>query len=524
MEHKTVRDYLKIIFRHKKLIIVSTITVIAATYIKVQMMTPYYAANVRLLTSAERITESEYYRGIGMGRYSGNHPELMRSQAVLNRVVKALKLYERPLDFDEKRLASSLKRYVIDQRIRAINDNMQTMSSSEKREYLFGYALSRLSESFEAGVVEKSSLLQITVKDYDPEMAVAIANSLSRSYIIFDLEQQVEDLLLQYGEKNNKVVILKKYVEELHKTLDGKLIPNIEAIGLPTMKIISQAQFPALVKPVEKKTALVFALAAGLLMGIILATTVDLLDETFKSPQEVERILNIPFLGSIPKSKFKKNLLIGSGNHVSPDFVRSYQNIADQIYLLTTDKKLKSFLIIDTEGSDGTASVIANLGISLASRADNNVLVIDANLRNSCLSKIFGISNFPGLSDVLGQKNDFVEAVKEVSGNLHVLPAGEMEFNPMTVLESSLMTNLIKDVKENYNVILVSCADIKNYPDPVILSSHMDGVILIVNEGRSRQQVVKKAITPLEETKTNLVGAILNNRTHALPGIIYKLT
>ena len=104
------------------------------------------------------------------------------------------------------------------------------------------------------------------------------------------------------------------------------------------------------------------------------------------------------------------------------------------------------------------------------------------------------------------------------------MPAGGMEFNPITVLQSSVLSNLIKNVEGNYNVILVSCADIKNYPDPVILSSHLDGVILIVNEGRSRRQVVKNAITPLQETKTNLVGAILNNRTHALPGFIYKLT
>lgn len=524
METKTLRDYLRIVFRRKALIVIATITVIVATYFKVQMMTPYYSATVKMLVFAEKITKSEYYQGIGMGRYTANHVELMRSQAVLNRVVKALTLYQRPLDFDEIRLASNLKRYLIDQKIKDIKNQVGQMPTEEKNNFLFGYALTKLSESFEAVALEKSSLLEVTVRDYNPEMAVIIANALSRSYIIFDLEQQVEDLQLQYGDKNITVIKLKDYVEELHKTLDGKLIPNIEALGLPTLKIVSQAQFPVFNKPVEKKNALIFALAAGILLGIIIAITVDLLDQTFKSPQEVENILKMPLLGSIPKRKLKKEVLISHINTDSSDYSRSFQNISDQIVMLMTEKKMKSFLFIDAEGSDGTAAIIANIGVCLANRKGNKVLVIDANLRNPSLSAIFDIPNSPGLTEVLGHKIDFMAAVKDLDANLHFLPAGETEFNPTILQEPSLLSDLIENEKEFYNIILVSCADIKNYTDSVSLSSKMDGVILVVNEGNVRRQVVKGAIAPLEHKEVNMVGAILNNRTYSLPGIIYRLT
>lgn len=523
MQTKTLRDYLKMIFRHKAVIIVSTLAVIATTYVRVQTVTPYYTASVRLLSTAERITQSEYYQGIGLGRHAGNHAALMKSLPVLSRVVKSLHLHQRPLDFDELQLASSLRKTFINQQLKSIKNQLEPMTSQEKNIFLFDYALMKLDSSAEMVPMEKSSILEIVVKDYNRDMAVAIANALSRSYIIFDLGQQVEDLQLKFGEKNNVVAVLKNYIEELKTTLDGKVLPKIEALGLPTMKIISQAQYASFTQPVNKKAAIAMALVAGILLGMILAISIDLLDQTFKSPQELENILNVPFIGSIPKGK-KKDIIVGNISPASTQYSRSYQDISDQIYLLMKDKQLKSFLLIDAEGSINTAEVIANLGISSANKVDNKVLIIDANLRHPLISKAFGISNSPGLTDVLEQKIDFMGAIKDFTANLYILPSGKTEVNPMILLESSRFSELIEKAKELYNLILVSCADIRNYSDAAILSSKIDGIILVVNEGKVRRQVVKGALAPLEQKKVNVVGAILNNRTHSLPGIIYRLT
>lgn len=524
METKTLRDYLKIIFRHKAVILVSAIAVIVATYIKVQTVTPYYTASVRLLISAEKIVESEYYQGIGMGRQVGTHTSLIKSLPVLSRVVESLKLYQRSLDFNELQLASSLRKIFINKELKAIKNQMEAMTSQEKNNFLFEHALMKLDSSAEMLIVEKTTMLDIIVKDYNSEMAVAIANALSRSYIIFDLEQQVKDLQLKYGDKNNIVARLKNYIEELKTTLDGKVHSDMEALGLPTMKIVSQAQYSSFTEPINKKAAIAMAVVAGIFLGMIIAISIDLLDQTFKSPQEIENILHIPFIGSIPKRKVKKDLMISNINPASTQYARSYQNISDQIYLLIKDKQLKSLLLIDAEGSNSTAAIIANLGISLANKADNKVLVIDANLRNPSISKAFGISHSPGLTDVLEQKIDFMGAIKEFTANLYILPSGETEFNPMILLESSMFSELIEEAKEFYNIILVSCADIRNYSDAAILSSKIDGILLVVNEGKVRRQVVKGALATLEKKRVNVVGAILNNRTHSLPGIIYKLT
>jgi capsular exopolysaccharide synthesis family protein len=229
-------------------------------------------------------------------------------------------------------------------------------------------------------------------------------------------------------------------------------------------------------------------------------------------------------IGSIPKSKSNKVVLSADNNPPSSDYSQAFQHTSDQIYLLSKDKQLTSFLLVDAEGANGTAAMIANLGINLAGRADNKVLIIDANLRDPSIAKAFDIADSPGLADVLQQRNDFVEAIKILSPNLHVLPAGKTKLNPIVLLESLSFSDMLNIAKEHYNLIFVSCADIKNYSDSVIVSSSIDGIVLVINEGKVRRQAVKGAITPLEQKKANLVGVILNNRTYDLPGIIYRLT
>lgn len=80
----------------------------------------------------------------------------------------------------------------------------------------------------------------------------------------------------------------------------------------------------------------------------------------------------------------------------------------------------------------------------------------------------------------------------------------------------------LKKIKEDYEVVLLDCTNIKNFNDIIILSTHVDGVIIVVNEGRDRKQVVKSAIAPLKINKTNIIGGVLNNRTFKIPEVIYK--
>ena len=525
MDNNTLRDYLKVIFKHKIVIFASIIVIIALTSFKVYFLTPYYTASVRMLVKGQMMAETDYYKQIGSFNIPVNHAMLVKSKSVLERVVKVLKLYDRPLDFGEKQLASRIRKYYIDREIERIKLQLQEMTNEQRRGFLIDYAVGRLASSVEAEKLERSDLLELTVRDYDPALAAIIANSISRSYLIFDLEQQIAELKLKYGDKNSTVIKLKNYIQELYKTLDGKPLSATEAFGAASVKVISQARRSGMLeKPVQAKTVMAMAFLASIIFGITIAFAIELLDQTLKSPQDIQKILNIPFLGSIPERKYRDKLLIKDNNPSNTNYSEAYQKLSSHIRLIMKNKNFTSLIITDAEGRKDSAAVIANLCHYLTAKTGLKVLMIDFNFRTPFLSEFFNLSKSPGISDVIEGRLSFEESIRSLDNNLSIIPAGDTNHNEAALLNSSTISDVISEAKKKFEMVFINSADIKNFTDAETLSSFVDSVILVINEGKVRRQVVKNAISQLTQEDSKIIGAILNNRTYALPGIIYKLT
>ncbi len=519
----TIRDYLRVLFSHKTVIILTIITVMMTIFIGLTLRTKIYEANVKILVSAQRLTDPDYIKkqvGIFETYTQG---EIVTSNPVIERTVKALGLHNRPLDY-EKKFSSWLKSALIDYRLKEFKFKLEELEEKQRLSLLFRMAVEDLRQRIEIRPVKDTKIFTIAVRDFDPVGAAVMANSLSRSYVIFDLEQQLAELTLKYGEKHSVATQLTEKIKKIQETLHGNPLPDIEAIGPATVKIIEQAQIPfEPVKTLNKSLSLIIGFFISILLGISVAFGFERFDQTFKSPQDVETFLDLPFLGSIPKRRFKHNALITDSTKAT-SYTKSYQNLSDQIYLLIKEKNLRSLLITGIEGSGEVTGIIANLGIYLARKSGRKVLIIDANLRNPSIHKILNTSDNPGLADVLEDKVSFDLAIQDVDSNLAVLTSGKTELNPCTLLDSSMMSDVIKKAKDRYDIVFINSADLRNFTDTVILSTITDGIALVIDEGKVRQQVVKSAIAPLEQKKANLIGVILNNRKHAIPEIIYKLT
>jgi len=519
----TMRDYLSVIFRQKWVIIACFLTVAVTTFIGLKFKTKVYKASVKMLISAEKQIESPYYRdiiGYQNTVISLTQSEIVKSDAVIERVIKALALHRRPLDY-EKKYGSSLKSLWVDFMVKQFNEKTAFLTEDQKQAYRFRLAIEDLTEQITVEPIRDTDLFTISVRDYSPIGAAILANVVSRAYVIFDLEQQMVELEMKYGNKHPSVLQIKGNIKEMTENLRGEPLTYTEAIGPASVKIVKQAQVP--LEPVGPPKVVLFILALfmGLFLGIALAFVAEYTDQTFKSPKDVESFLNLPFLGSIMKKGIFQNALIND-TKAETIYVQSYQNLSDQMYMSIRDKGIKSIVFASTLPKEGTSTVVVNLAKYLADKLKHKVLIIDANLRAPEIHRLFKVPISPGLTTVLDDEVSLEKAVTEVDSNLRVLPAGDNRLNPVAVLDSAEMQELVKKAKEKYEIILFDCANLRRFKDAHILSSASDGFVMVVKEGGVRQQIAKRALEALKKEKVNILGVVLNNRTFAIPRAIYE--
>ncbi|MBE7445029.1 MAG: polysaccharide biosynthesis tyrosine autokinase [Planctomycetia bacterium] len=542
-----LRDYIRVIFRHKAVIITSFITVTVSAIVGLELKTPTYESKVKLLVTAQKQVESPYYRGLGGGEGGGistTQSEIVISNPVIERAVKVLKLDERPFDY-EKNFCSPLRAWAIDIRqkmhemLRKVSEikhflpeqegalsQVENQDASVAKEVLwqpdaFRWAVEGLKSRIKVEPIGGTDLFTIEVKDFSPVAAAMIANVVSRSYIIFDLEQQMAEFQLQYGEKHPIVVQLGSGIDKITKNLTGVTLPAIEAIGPASVKIIEQALVPISPAGISKGLVLLLATVMSLFLGVMLAFGFEYVDQTFKSPQDVETFLNLPLLGSIPRKGFRNNTLIADSKRMSA-FIPPYQNLSDQIYLLMKDKNLKSIMITAASPFEGSTTITANLVNFLANKAGHKVMIIDANLKAPVIHNIFNVPDNTGLANVLEGKISSEKAACDLGPNLTVLSAGNTSLNPTPLLDSTRMANVIKAAKEKYEMVFIDYANLRSFKDACVLSPHIDGIILVVSEGKTRHHTIKPLLAPLKHKKANLLGVILKNRTYVIPKMIYE--
>jgi len=520
----TLRDYLRVLFRQKAVIITTFVTVMVTVALGLMLKTPVYESSVKLLISGEKQVEAPYYRDLIMGyrnvELALTQSEIVTSNPVIDRAVRATGLYQLPLDY-EKSFCSPLRKIFVDIEVALFKRKLDKIPEDQRPSLLFRLATEDLKKNIKVEPVRDTNIFTIKVRNFSPIGAAIIANVVSRSYVIFDLEQQLAELELKYGEKHLSVTQLRDNIDNMKKSLSGQPMSDVDAIGPASVKIIEQAQMSLKPTGIPKPLTMLLAFFMSIFLSIMLAFGFEYMDQTFKSPREVETFLGLAFLGAALKQRSKASLLI-KDTKKETGYTHFYATLAEQLFMMMKDKKLKSVLLASALPSEGTSTVIANLGLYLSHKGGNKVLLIDANLRRSSLGKILGIPNITGLSDVVEGKETFDKAVHDAGHKLHVLTAGHTELNPITLLELSKTADLFKHVKDRYDVILVDSPDLQNFKDAVILAAHTDSAAIVVSEGKTRRQVVKAAIAPLAEKGANLLGVILNNRVFSIPKMIYE--
>lgn len=199
-------------------------------------------------------------------------------------------------------------------------------------------------------------------------------------------------------------------------------------------------------------------------------------------------------------------------SYIHPDdrIADQYRSIRSNLHYASGEKKLRSLMITSPEEGDGKTTTAVNLAISLTHRGDK-VLLIDTNFRNPTLYDVFHIKNIPGLTNVLAGQILLREAVHRTEiGRLDLLTSGPRLHHAEEMLGSQQMIELLESAYKHYDIVIIDVQSVLLSADAKMLAGVIDGSILVVKSGKTKEPAMIEAKQMLDAAKAHIVGAVLN--------------
>ena len=179
---------------------------------------------------------------------------------------------------------------------------------------------------------------------------------------------------------------------------------------------------------------------------------------------------------------------------------------------------MRSFLVTSAHRGEGKSTVASHLALTVARFRGKKSLIIDADLRRPRLHRIFNVPREPGLLECLADGADPLETVKDTPiENLKVIRAGKYVKSPAHRFEGDVLSEILEKVKFYYDIVIVDSAPVIPVSDPMLISSEVDGVVLVILAGRTPRNVALRAKNILIDADANLLGVVVNNLSEVLP-------
>jgi capsular exopolysaccharide synthesis family protein len=209
-------------------------------------------------------------------------------------------------------------------------------------------------------------------------------------------------------------------------------------------------------------------------------------------------------------------------NGTRETLIRYYGRIIEHITI--TDPKIQNILITSAEPDEGRTTTALGLALSSAILKPNKqILLVDLDLRHSMLHRMLGLGDTSGIREVFGNTLNIGDVLRNTHlTNLKVIPGGKEAVDFPEVFQSKALVQFLKEVKSRYDLAFYDSPAIKNHVDGHILSSLMDGVLLVVRSDRSKRDEVVAAREEINSGGGKVIGAIMNDFRNPIPSFLYR--
>jgi len=353
--------------------------------------------------------------------------------------------------------------------------------------------------------VTETQVIEVSYRDPEPERAQQVANTIGRVF-----SEQVSDLS-----------------------------PSANAV---TATVWERAQLPdEPVSPQPLRNAAI-ALVLGLMLGTGAAFLVEHLDDRWRSPEDAEQVSGVPTFGVVRQfdtsgGKRRRGRLLRRRGDKKEDMLdlagrlvtlvdqdglaaEDYRSLRTNLFYAFVDAPPRAIVTTSPGPREGKSTTCANLGVALA-QAGRSTLLLDCDLRKPVVHEIFGLRNIRGVVDVLAGTRELREVWHSPVPNLRVVPTGPIPPNPAELLSSRRFQQMLEEARGQFDYVLMDAPPVEAVSDPVILATHSDGVLLVIDAQNTRKGAVRRAMRSLEAVGARVLGTVLNNAGETEGGYYY---
>lgn len=336
------------------------------------------------------------------------------------------------------------------------------------------------------------------------------------------VDAEIRELSRRYTPQHPKMKELRAkgdYLESELKAHIEKIISGLKAglagqFSANSIKIVESANVPSQPSGHQRMLIVLGCTLLAALFSAWVAILMEYVNRRIRTEDDIER-LSLPFLGYLPLITGLKR--VPDSNSVL-DVVDSDARLRDDIMTIRTSflfsmprDRAKLMMCTSATPGEGKSTLVAMLGVSLA-ESGSKVLLVDADMRNPVLHKIFRLENKEGLSACLAGMFKGGDLIQPLANKpmLHVMTAGKRPPNPVLLLGSEAMTRLISELSNEYDKIIFDVPPALLISDALILAEKMHGVILLFDAGKVHQTTAKKLIEKITIARGSVIGAVMN--------------
>lgn len=398
---------------------------------------------------------------------------------------------------------------------------------------------------YKATALPNGQFIEVVVTDTLPERAQAVANEIARQLILRSptgsqsdeqdrqafVQTQLDNLQLQITETENEIQILREALGGMDSArqiadtqaqitaLEAKLadlqgiysglLANTQSGAINSISVIEEAYKP--VVPIGPNKMLIILLSAtvGLSLAVVAAFVLEYIDDTVKSPEEVEKLTLAPVIGYLSELDITDVGALYAADNPRHPSVEEMRTLRTNLEFAGVDQPLKTILVTSTEMEVGKTSVAANLAIVM-SQAEKSVILVDADLRRPNVYNFYGFQNKIGLTDVFRGETALEDVTKKWSGGeVSVITAGDLPPNPSELLGSKKMSEIMATLGSTADIVIIDGPPFV-VADAPVLASKVDGVLLIIRLSHTRKPAISAMMEQISRSGAKVIGVALN--------------